>query len=68
MLLESVPRINGFVDKENFLHGELPDNTKKYQGCHFALRCKNCTQECKDAYPEEINFSETHKASCFLYK
>ncbi len=68
MLLESVPKINGFVDKENISHGELPDNTKDYKGCPFALRCSKCMNECKEAYPEKFSFSETHKTSCFLYK
>ena len=68
MLLNSVPKINGFVDKDNVSQGELPDNTKKYKGCQFASRCSKCTEECKEAYPEKYNFSETHSTSCFLYK
>ncbi|MBR1907816.1 ABC transporter ATP-binding protein [bacterium] len=67
MLLNSVPKLNSPLYKEDLSVGELPDNTKKYSGCPFASRCSHCTQKCKDAYPEIVNFSDTHETACFLY-
>lgn len=67
-LLNSVPKLNMPVEKDMTLEGDLPDPSEKQVGCPFASRCSECRQECREAYPEEVIFTDTHKVSCFLYK
>ena len=68
MLLNSIPKLNSSVEKDNVFEGEMPDNSEKFIGCPFALRCKECLPECNGSYPENKKFSDTHEVSCFLYK
>lgn len=67
-LLNSVPKLNGMVSKKIILDGDLPSPSEKQIGCPFASRCSECKPECREAYPDEILFTDTHRVSCFLYK
>lgn len=67
-LLNSVPKLNMPISKDLTLDGDLPSPTEKHVGCPFASRCSQCMAQCKEAYPEEVLFTDTHRVSCFLYK
>jgi len=68
MLLNSIPKLNSPVIKDNLFDSEMPDNSEQFTGCPFMMRCKNCMPECNNTYPETKKFSDTHETSCFLYK
>ena len=36
------------------------------KGCPFAERCEYATERCKNEKPEYTEFTETHRAMCFL--
>ena len=67
-LLNSVPKLNMPISKDATLDGDLPDPSEKHVGCPFASRCSKCMPQCKENYPEEVLFTDTHRVSCFLYK
>ena len=36
------------------------------KGCPFAERCEYATDRCRNEKPEYTEFTETHRAMCFL--
>ncbi len=67
-LLSAVPEINGVKSERIALKGELPSPENLPQGCKFHTRCPYVMEQCKVEVPADIEFSETHKCRCFLYK
>lgn len=66
-LLKSIPRNNG-SEKERLktIKGSAPSLLNPPKGCPFADRCEHANKLCLNGLPDFTEFSDTHKARCFL--
>ena len=67
-LLSAVP----VIDKESLrevihLEGDMPSPLNPPQGCHFHPRCIHAKPACREDYPTNIDFSDSHQVACHLY-
>ena len=68
VLLSSVPVLDRETRRDVIrLQGDLPSPVNPPPGCHFHPRCPSALPRCREAYPENARFSETHSAHCHLY-
>ncbi len=67
-LMASKPVINKFVDRLYNIPGNVPNPINMPNYCYFRDRCNRRMPICDGPYPEEIYFSDTHMATCYLYK
>lgn len=66
-LMDSIPKMQK-DEKELFsIPGSPPDLMKPPVGCPFAPRCNQSLKVCTVYPPRETAFSDTHKATCWLY-
>ena len=65
-LLRSIPKPGMFKGKDKLfaIPGKVPDPGEKIQGCPYAKRCSQCTEECLAAKPE-ITEKDGRKVRCF---
>ena len=66
-LLDSIPNLQLSDQKLYSIPGTPPDLISPPHGCPFAARCNHCLKVCEKFAPPEFKFSETHRASCWLY-
>ena len=66
-LMDSIPNMQLSNQKLYSIPGTPPDLISPPHGCPFAARCSHCMKVCEKFPPAEFQFSETHKASCWLY-
>jgi peptide/nickel transport system ATP-binding protein len=66
-LLAAAPRIGEDGLEKIFLEGDVPSPINPPQGCHFHPRCPKVMPKCRDAYPEQSTFSDSHSTHCWLY-
>jgi len=66
LLLSSIPRLRGTIDKLRFIPGEPPDLINPPKGCKFHPRCPFVFDECRVSEPDLITVSENHLARCWL--
>jgi peptide/nickel transport system ATP-binding protein len=66
-LLAAAPRIGEDGLGKIFLEGDVPSPINPPQGCHFHPRCPKVMTKCREAYPGQITFSDTHSTHCWLY-
>jgi len=67
-LLSAVPVVDKTAKKEVIrLEGDLPSPMHPPQGCHFHPRCQHAIPQCREHYPQDSRFSDTHTARCHLY-
>jgi peptide/nickel transport system ATP-binding protein len=68
VLLSAVPKLDRDTGRDVIrLQGDLPSPVDPPAGCHFHPRCSAMTAVCREAYPDNARFSETHSAHCHLY-
>ena len=68
-LLSAVPKMDAQTGVEKIrLAGDVPSPINRPPGCHFHPRCPEVMPICKDAYPDEIDFTQTHSCHCYLYQ
>jgi oligopeptide/dipeptide ABC transporter ATP-binding protein len=68
-LLNSIPKIEGDEKiRLKPINGSAPSLLNPPKGCPFAERCQFVNKKCFDEMPVYKNFSNTHKAMCFLAK
>ncbi len=66
-LLHSIPHPeHGRNERLQGIDGTPPSLYSMPTGCPFADRCSVATDKCKEAIPEYVEYSETHRARCFL--
>lgn len=67
-LLKAAPNLE-LGNKQTLLsiEGTPPDLINPPKGCPFAARCKYCMNVCVEENPEEYEFEDGHKVSCWLY-
>jgi len=66
LLLSSIPRLRGTIDKLRFIPGEPPDLINPPKGCKFHPRCPFVFDECRVSEPDLITVGENHLARCWL--
>ncbi len=66
-LMDSIPNMQLSNQKLYSIPGTPPDLISPPKGCPFAARCSRCMKVCEKFAPPEYTFSETHRASCWLY-
>lgn len=66
LLLSSIPRLKGPIDKLKFIPGEPPDLTNPPPGCRFHPRCPYVFDDCKKNEPPLIGVGENHTSRCWL--
>lgn len=68
-LLNSIPKVEG-DEKVRLkpIEGSAPSLLNPPKGCPFADRCQFAIDRCFEEMPEYKEFSETHRAMCFLAK
>lgn len=68
-LLSAVPKMDEQTGVEKIrLEGDVPSPINRPSGCHFHPRCPEVMPVCKDTYPEESHFTQTHSCHCHLYQ
>ncbi len=67
-LLSAVPTIEPARKRQVIrLEGDIPSPSAPPTGCHFHPRCPEAMEVCKQSYPGQARFSDTHYACCHLY-
>ncbi len=67
-LLSAVPKMDEQTGVEKIrLDGDVPSPINRPSGCHFHPRCPEVMPVCKDLYPDETRFTQTHSCHCSLY-
>ena len=68
-LLSAVPKMDPQTGVEKIrLEGDVPSPINRPSGCYFHPRCPEVMPICKDTYPDEMNFTQTHSCNCYLYQ
>ncbi len=68
-LLSAVPKMDPQTGVEKIrLEGDVPSPINRPSGCHFHPRCPEVMTVCKDEYPDETRFTQTHSCNCYLYQ
>lgn len=66
-LLRAIPSLDlKEGERLQSIDGVPPSLIDPPKGCPFAERCEYATQRCRDEMPKYKNYSETHRAMCFL--
>lgn len=66
-LIESVPTIDGEIDRLYSIPGNVPAPGAEIIGCKFAARCSRVFDKCTEAVPPLIELEEGRAVRCFLY-
>ncbi|MDE0017677.1 MAG: ABC transporter ATP-binding protein [Candidatus Poribacteria bacterium] len=68
-LLSAVPKMDPQTGVEKIqLEGDVPSPINRPSGCYFHPRCPEVMSICKDVYPDETRFTQTHSCNCYLYQ
>ena len=68
-LLSAVPKMDPQTGVEKIrLEGDVPSPINRPSGCYFHPRCPEVMPMCKDTYPDETRFTQTHSCNCYLYQ
>lgn len=68
-LLSAVPKMDPQTGVEKIqLEGDVPSPINRPSGCYFHPRCPEVMSMCKDTYPDETRFTQTHSCNCYLYQ
>ncbi len=68
-LQKSKPLINSNSNEPLYsIPGQVPNPINLPNTCYFKNRCTKSCEKCKGEYPREIQVSETHFVSCYLYE
>ena len=67
-LLSAVPVVEPGTRREVIrLRGDLPSPVDPPAGCHFHPRCPAVFARCREDYPGNSRFTDSHTAACHLY-
>ena len=64
-LMRSLPKLDEKVERLVSIEGQPPPLNADIQGCRFAERCDFTDKACMLEYPQEIEISKGHYASCW---
>jgi peptide/nickel transport system ATP-binding protein len=66
-LIESVPTIDGNIDRLYSIPGNVPAPGSIIQGCKFAARCSKVFHRCTNEIPTLKEINSSRSVRCFLY-
>ena len=66
-LMDSIPNLKKNEQELYSIPGTPPDLLLPPRGCPFAARCGKCMKVCHEYPAPEFDFSDTHRAYCWLY-
>lgn len=66
-LLAASPRIGENGMEKILLEGDVPSPINPPVGCHFHPRCPKVMPKCREKYPGQNFFSDSHSTHCWLY-
>lgn len=67
LLLRSIPRIRGPIDKLQYIPGVPPDLRRPPPGCRFSPRCPVRMNICDEEEPPMTEVERGHYVSCWLH-
>lgn len=68
-LQKSKPLVTSDTDEPLYsIPGQVPNPINLPDHCYFRNRCEKCIGKCSGAYPPQIQVSDTHFVSCYLYE
>ena len=68
-LLSAVPKMDPQTGVEKIrLEGDVPSPINRPAGCFFHPRCPEVMPTCKEEYPGDTVFTQTHSCQCYLYQ
>ena len=67
-LLSARPQVDPVSGAQKIrLSGDVPSPANPPAGCHFHPRCPERIRGCDEAYPAQVEISESHGCRCILY-
>ena len=67
-LIDSVPSIDGPIEKLNSIPGNVPSPENFPKGCRFAPRCSQAFGRCLEEQPKLQVVGDSRSIRCFLYE
>ncbi|WP_391120169.1 ABC transporter ATP-binding protein [Psychrobacillus sp. L3] len=67
-LLDSIPQLEGKIEKLGSIPGTVPSPENMPVGCRFYDRCKYAMGKCKLETPPTVEIKENHSTACWLYE
>jgi len=67
LLIKSIPRLRGPIEKLNYIPGEPPNLISAPPGCRFNPRCPEAVDVCREKEPDLIEVENGHFVRCWLY-
>ena len=68
-LQKSKPLITSDADEPLYsIPGQVPNPINMPNTCFFKGRCEKCIKKCSGEYPPEVQITDTHFVSCYLYE
>ena len=67
LLLKSIPRLRGPIEKLEYIPGVPPDLRSPPSGCRFHPRCPYRLAPCDKEEPHLIEIEKDHYVACWLY-
>ncbi len=68
LLLKSIPRLRGPIEKLEYIPGVPPDLRSPPPGCRFHPRCPYRIDPCDKEEPPLIEIEKDHYVACWLYE
>lgn len=66
-LINSVPSIDGEINRLQSIEGNVPAPGSIIQGCKFAARCSRAFDRCTKEEPDLLLMDDSRAVRCFLY-
>jgi len=67
LLIKSIPRLRGPIEKLHYIPGEPPNLISPPPGCKFNPRCPEAEDICREKEPDLIEVEKGHFVRCWLY-
>ena len=67
-LFGSIPDFSKKAHRLNPIRGLMPDPSNLPEGCAFAERCPNATDECRKRQPPVVEVEPGHSVRCLMFE
>jgi oligopeptide/dipeptide ABC transporter ATP-binding protein len=67
-LIESIPRMDGGLERLTAIDGQPPDLATLPRGCSFQVRCPQVVDRCREEAPPTFDIDAEHTARCWVAK
>jgi len=65
-LIESIPRMDGSLERLTAIDGQPPDLATLPRGCSFQVRCPRVIDRCREDAPPAFDIDAAHTARCWV--